>query len=131
MNELTTIARKADILFGLRPALEKFGFSPEEDIILVFGYEDREVKTEAIPSILKGKNSSLSLENIGAAVIDWLNKAEVQYGYSKFYREALCIEGDGEFKITLKIVSPSKEFVMKNCVWCCPCDIGYPDCCLK
>ena len=130
MNELTDIAIKADIVFGLRPALEKFGFSPEENIVLVFGYQDREVETEAISPILKGKNSSLSLENIGAAVVDWLNKAEVQYGYSKVYLEALCIEGDGEFDITFKIVSPSKEFVMKNCVLYCPCFPGATRCCL-
>lgn len=131
MNELTTIAQKTDILFGLRPALEEFGFSPEEDIFLVFGYKDKEVKTEAISPILGSKTSLLNLENINVAIVDWLNKAEVLYEYSKVYGKELGIKGDGEFDITLKIVSESNELTMRNCTWYCPCFPGAGWCCIR
>ena len=83
MDEVTKIVNEADIMFGLRPALEKFGFSKEKELSISFEYEGKRYRTGAIPPSAYERTSSLSSENINSAVLDYINKAEIQFSLGK------------------------------------------------
>lgn len=130
MDKITEIACKADLLFGLKPALEKFDFVPEEDLFISFKYKDKEVKTGAIPRVFEGRTSALNSETLKATVLDWLNKAEMQYEYSRVYGKELGLPDKGDFDVTIKFTSKSNEFVLKGAKVCWPCFRGAGFCCV-
>ena len=125
MDKITENLCKADLAFGLRPALEKFGFSSEEDIFIVFQYKDKEYKTDALPPVTIGKATTLSRKSIKAATVDWLNKAEIQFPFNEAVGKKLGIKPEGEFEVPIKFVSKSNEYVLRG-GFCWPCSPAVP-----
>ncbi|VEP13137.1 hypothetical protein H1P_1850003 [Hyella patelloides LEGE 07179] len=131
MDKITEIVCKADILFGLRPTLEKFGFSQNEDLVVAFEYKDKIVKTEPIAPVASNKSSTLNSQDLNAVVQDWLNKAEMQYELSLVIGDKLGLPKKGDFDITVSFTSKSNTFAVSSARLCWPCFIGAGFCCWK
>lgn len=129
-DKITESLTSADILFGLRPALETIGFDPTEEIFITFKYEDRRYRTGAIPPVLENRGTSLNTSHIGDAVMDWLNKAEIHQPYQQAVGKELGMPDQGEFEINFRISSKSMDLVLKRCRFCWPCFRGAGFCCV-
>ena len=125
MDEVTKIVNEADIMFGLRPALEKFGFSKEKELSISFEYEGKRYRTGAIPPSAYERTSSLSSENINSAVLDYINKAEIQFSLGKALSKELDLPETGDYGIRITLISEStNRFVLTWPIYCRPCYIG-------
>ena len=131
MDKLTEIVCKADLLFGLRPTIEKFGFAQSENLVVAFKYQDKVVKTEPIPPLSNSKSSSLNSQDLNAAVLDWLNKAEMQYELSRVFGTELGLPDESDSNITVRFIAKSNTFVFSNMKICCPCFPNAGFCCFK
>ncbi len=129
MNTINQSLQKADILFGLRPALEAIGFKPEEDLVLVFRSGDNRFKTEAIPPTVANRGTALNTSKIGDAVMDWLNKAEANEPFMEDLAKELGLPKEGEFDVDMTVRTKSMELTLKNCFLRCPCFLGATFCC--
>ena len=127
-DKITNKLRQADLLFGLKPALAKFGFPETEDLFIVFKSKNKEYKTGAITSVTSGRTSSLNSQDIKAAVADWINKAEAQEQFHELLDEELGTPKGENSELEIKLVSGSSEFALRG-IWRCPCVPGATSCC--
>ena len=130
MDKITESFCRADVLYGLRPALEKFGFSKKEDVFVAFQYQDKEYKSGAIPPLTEGRMTTLNTRDLKAALLDWLNKTELQEEFSEAVANELDLPKEGDFPMTVKFMSDSFDVSLRG-RRCCPCSPTYPPCCYK
>ena len=130
MDKITENLRKADLAFGLRSGLEKLGFSQEEDLFIVFQHKDKEYKSGAIPASTENKASTLNTQNIKAALLDWINKAEAQEAFSEAVAKELGLPDDSNSPMEIKFVSDSFEVALSG-RWYCPCSPTIARCCFR
>lgn len=129
MNTINQSLQEADILFGLRPALEAIGFKPEEDVTLIFSCGDNQFEAGVIPPTVPNRGTALNTSKIGDAVMDWLNKAEVNKPFMTDLAKELGLPTQGEFDIDMTVKTKSMELTLKNCSLRCPCVPGVTFCC--
>ena len=131
MDEVTKIVNEADIMFGLRPALEKFGFPKDKEMFIVFKHEGKRYRTGAIPPSDYDRPSTLSHEDINAAVIDWVNKANIQFSLGEAVAKELDLSEQGDFVVEIKLICKSLEIALTWPRYCVPCYPGASFNCWK
>jgi hypothetical protein len=133
MNKLTDIVCKTDSTCGLRATLQKFGFPEDEDIVITFKSQDKEVKTEPIAFVSRSQSSNLNAQDLNTAVLDWLNQAEKEYQISSEVSKELGLPKEGDVEMAIVITSKSNEFVLSRLKYYCPCSPTNPfgGCCWR
>ena len=126
MDKITTIVLQSDTIFGLRPALEKFGFPKDEDIFVVFKHEGKKFRTGAIRPSDYQRISTLSCEDVNSAVIDWMNKASIQFALSEAIMEELGFPENGDSVVEVKFISKITELTLTWPRYYRPCHPGVP-----
>ena len=127
MNTIATIVSEASSSFGLKAALEKFGFASEEDLFVSFISQGKEVKSAAITVGSEEKTSTINTdEDLKTTILDWLNQTEQEYQISSAISQELSLLEKGDVDITLKVSSDSKEYAMSGLKYYCPCPSPPP-----
>jgi hypothetical protein len=126
MNKLTDIVQKTDSSCGLRATCQKFGFPEDEDIVITFKSQDKEVQTEPLTLSSRSQSSTLNAPDLNTAVLDWLNQAEKEYQLSSEISKELGLPKEGDVEITIQITSKSNEFVLSRIKYYCPCPVPPP-----
>lgn len=127
MNTIAKIVNKASSRFGLKAALDKFGFASKEDLFVSFISQGQEVKSAAITVGSEEKTSTLSTEeDLKTSILDWLNQTEQEYQISLAISQELSLPKEGDVDITLKVSSDSKEYAVSGLKYYCPCPSPPP-----
>jgi hypothetical protein len=121
MSKITDIVRKTDSNFDLGATLQKLGFPEDEEIVITFKSQGKEVKTKPLAFASRNQSSSLKAQDLNAVVLEWLNQAEEQYQLSSEIKQELALPKEGDVKITVQITSKSHEFALSGANFYKPC----------
>ena len=84
MNEqeiLTEALAKADVLFGMRKMLQQYGIPCTEPMTVTLNFGEKAVETKKFPGMPNPMPMAISDEDMKTAILDFLNKADVMYGF--------------------------------------------------
>ena len=133
MNEqeiLTEALAKADVLFGMRKMLQQYGVPCTETMTVTIDFGVKAVETKKFPGMAHPMPMEKSDEDMKTAILDFLNKADVMYGFIEKISPS-----SGQPKepvtITFKYGDKLENEVALSANKCMPCPFNpYIPCCI-
>ncbi len=133
MNEqeiLTEALAKADVLFGMRKMLQQYGIPCTEPMTVTLNFGEKAVETKKFPGMPNPMPMAISDEDMKTAILDFLNKADVMYG---FMGQISSSSGKPKEPVTITFKYGDKldNEVSVSANKCTPCPFNpYIPCCL-
>ena len=126
---LTEALAKADVLFGMRKMLQQYGVPCSEPMTVTLNFTGNAVETKKFPGMPNQMPMAVSDEDLKTAVLDFLNKADVMYG---FIEKISPSSGKAKEPVTITIKYGEKldNQIILSANKCTPCPFSpYVPCC--
>ncbi len=127
---LTEAIAKADVVFGMRKMLQQYGVPCTEPMTVTLNFAGNAVETKKFPGMANPMPMTISDEDMKTAVLDFLNKADVMYG---FIEKISTSSGNPKEPviITFKYGEKLDNQISLSAGKCTPCPFNpYIRCCL-